>query len=185
MARGPRRRRGAPDHGATRADDDVDLGAPEHAWWAQQDLSAPPERASTGPAPVAEPAAPVEEPRDILAEHFGADWRTSFGFERSGPPASPHPPTPEPPTPEPPTPEPDAEEVVEPEVPIDTSDPYAVLGVEPSASWEEIVGAHRALARRHHPDRLLDRPAVEREAAERRIRDINVAYGELRVRRGK
>lgn len=173
MARGPRRRRGAPDPGATRAEDDVDLGAPEHAWWAQHDIDAPPTRRDPRP----KPGAPEDEaePRDILAEHFGADWRTSFGFDHPGPVVPPPKPSSMP----------EREPTVEPDAPVDTSDPYAVLGVAPAASWEEIVEAHRALARRHHPDRLVGRPPAELEAAEQRIRDINVAYQELRIRRGK
>jgi DnaJ-domain-containing protein 1 len=146
----------------TEADaDDADLGAAEHAWWAQreaEDLWSPRE------APVADP----EPERDILAEHFGADWRTSFGFDRPDDVPGPSEPDAAPPEPE-----------------IDTSDPYAVLGVEVSATWEEIVDARRNQARRHHPDRLVGRAAAELAAAEDRIRDINVAFQELRVRRGK
>lgn len=33
-----------------------------------------------------------------------------------------------------------------------TSDLYAVLGVAPAATTEQIVRAYRDLARRHHPD---------------------------------
>lgn len=181
MARGPRRRRGARDPGATRADDDIDLGAPEHAWWAQQDVATTPKREDSRPAPAPEAReAPGTRgtrgaPQDILAAHFGSDWRTSFGFDHPGPVVPP---------PKQGS-EPEQEPVVEPGEPLDTSDPYAVLGVASTASWEEIVDAHRALARRHHPDRLAGRPAPELKAAEQRIRDINVAYQELRVRRGK
>ena len=148
--------------------DDADLEAEEHAWWAQRDLQdvwAP--RPSDPTSEHDEPAVPEPE-RDVLAEHFGDDWRTSFGFE-----PAPHSPAPEP---EPPAP---------PEEPVDTSDPYAVLEVEPTATWEEIVRAHRAVARRHHPDSLAGRPDHEVAAAEERIRAINIAYQELRVRRGR
>lgn len=105
--------------------------------------------------------APKDEPkRDILAEHFGEDWRTSFDPNR-------------------PT------EEVEPPSPVDPDDPYSVLGVDSAASWETIVEAHRRLARHNHPDQLFGRTDDEVVAAEERIRDINVAYQELRVRRGK
>lgn len=72
---------GEDDEGET-----VDLGAAEHAWWAQR----PTEQVW---APRSQP--PVDDQaRDILADHFGADWRTSFGF---GPlPAAAERPTPEP-----------------------------------------------------------------------------------------
>lgn len=146
-------------------DDESDLGAEEHAWWAQRDIDepwAPHERAK------AQEEAPE---RDVLAEHFGSDWRTSFGFDHAD--AAPREEPPEEPAPEEPTPA------------IDTSDPYAVLEVDPAATWEDIVEAHRAQARRHHPDRLFGRPETEVAAAEVRIRDINAAYQELRVRRGR
>ena len=56
-------------------------------------------------------------------------------------------------------------------------DAYAVLGVRPDASAEELKAAHRALVRRHHPDLV---PASERAAATRRVQELNVAYGLVR-----
>jgi hypothetical protein len=57
------------------------------------------------------------------------------------------------------------------------TDPYAVLGVAPTASQADLKAAHRALVRRHHPDL---RPEAERAAATRAVQEINVAYGMLR-----
>ena len=68
---------------------------------------------------------------------------------------------------------------------LDESDPYVVLGLPPSASWEEIATAHRRLAKLHHPDRLVNASAEERAAGDQRIRDLNVAYMELRRRKGR
>ena len=113
-------------------------------------------------------ATDAEPERDILAEHFGADWRTSFGF-----------------TPPPDDASPSEEPAVEDTPPIDASDAYAVLDVSPDATWEDIVAAHRLQARRHHPDRLAGEAPAVVAAAEDRIRDINAAYQELRVRRGR
>lgn len=154
---------GADDEGET-----VDLGAAEHAWWAQR----PTEQVW---APRSQP--PVDDQaRDILADHFGADWRTSFGF---GPlPAAAERPTPEPAPERQQDPGPAAE-------PAGEDDPYVVLGVDEAATWDEIVAAHRALARAHHPDVVGQRPDVERAAAEDRIREVNIAYQALRVRRGR
>lgn len=146
----------------------TDLGADEHAWWAQREVATP-------WVPRGAPA-PDEAKPDVLAEHFGADWRTSFGLPLDEAP---------PPEPvgddEPPEDAEDAEDAGE----IDPSDPYAVLRVDPSATWEEIVDAHRRMARRHHPDRLFGQSEAEVAAAEEQIRRINIAYQELRVRRAR
>lgn len=161
MAR-PWSRKGKDPTEAPADDDDpaVALDSDEHAWWAQHEVTGawvPRQRAATEGEPE----------RDILAEHFGEDWRTSFGF----------------------TPAPDAPAVDAPPAdeapPVDTSDPYAVLEVSPDAAWDEIVAAHRRQARRHHPDRLAGEAPAASAAAEDRIRDINAAYQELRVRRGR
>ncbi len=56
-------------------------------------------------------------------------------------------------------------------------DAYAVLGVAPDASAEELKRAHRALVRRHHPDLV---PPDARPAATRHVQEINVAYGLVR-----
>lgn len=58
----------------------------------------------------------------------------------------------------------------------DSDDPYLVLGVRRSAPWEQIVVAHKRLARAWHPDAGGD---------DDRIRRLNAAYAELRIRRGK
>lgn len=68
--------------------------------------------------------------------------------------------------------------------PTDPADgPFAVLGVTASASWKEISRAHRALVSELHPDRYVDADPVVRAAAERRVRDVNEAYSEIRRRR--
>ncbi|MEX0658670.1 MAG: J domain-containing protein [Egibacteraceae bacterium] len=56
-------------------------------------------------------------------------------------------------------------------------DAYGVLQVSPDATQAELKAAHRALVRHHHPDRAT--PA-QRPAADRLLRDINVAYGLVR-----
>ncbi|MDP9005650.1 MAG: DnaJ domain-containing protein [Actinomycetota bacterium] len=56
---------------------------------------------------------------------------------------------------------------------------YEVLGVEPSASGEEIRRAYVRLARQHHPDYFGAAAADERLAAEQRMRTINEAWNVL------
>jgi hypothetical protein len=64
----------------------------------------------------------------------------------------------------------------------EVDDPYEVLGIGRSASWEHITAAHRRLARRWHPDGADE---SEREQREELIRRLNAAYAELRVRRAR
>lgn len=54
------------------------------------------------------------------------------------------------------------------------NDPYATLGVSPSASDEEIKKAYRELARKYHPDNYQDNPLAD--LAEEKMKEINEAY---------
>jgi DnaJ-like protein len=58
------------------------------------------------------------------------------------------------------------------------ADPFAVLGVRPGASADEVAAAYRRLAKRWHPDRI----GGERDAG-RRMAEINAAYDLLRSER--
>jgi DnaJ-like protein len=58
--------------------------------------------------------------------------------------------------------------------PVSTRDPYRVLGVEPTASAEELHDAYRHLVKLHHPDRNGGSPE-----ATRRFQDIQAAYEEV------
>jgi DnaJ domain len=61
---------------------------------------------------------------------------------------------------------------------------YATLGVKKGASMGEISTAYKDLARIHHPDKVAMLEPGEREASERRMKEINSAYAVLkRVRR--
>lgn len=59
------------------------------------------------------------------------------------------------------------------------SDPYEVLGVERSASAEEVRRAYLRLARAHHPDFFVAAAPAERAAAEQRMRAVNEAWSVL------
>lgn len=58
-------------------------------------------------------------------------------------------------------------------------DPYAILGLDPRASLEEIKKAYRLQIRLHHPDR---HPGPE---AEKRCEQITAAYQQLSQARGE
>jgi DnaJ-like protein len=62
-----------------------------------------------------------------------------------------------------------------------TRDPYRTLGIEPTASSEELHDAYRRLVKLHHPDRNGGSPE-----ATRRFQDIQAAYEEIgRLRAGR
>ena len=136
----------------------VHLDSDDHAWWARAEVD-------TAWKPRERKRADEEQERDILAEEFGEDWRTNFLYT-------------------PPTEEELEEERRREQQALDDQDPYKVLEVGEDATWEEIVAAHRHQARVHHPDRLVGVSDEERARGEDRIRVINQAYAELRVRRG-
>ena len=57
------------------------------------------------------------------------------------------------------------------------NDPYSVLGVDPSASDEEIKKAYRELARKYHPDNYQNNPLAD--LAEEKMKEINEAYDSI------
>lgn len=54
------------------------------------------------------------------------------------------------------------------------NDPYAVLGVSPSASDEEIKRAYRDLVKKYHPDNYANTPLAD--LAEAKMKEVNEAY---------
>ncbi len=59
--------------------------------------------------------------------------------------------------------------------------PYAVLGVAPGASLDEIRRAYRRAVQQYHPDQLAHLAPELRELAERRTKEINAAYNLLKA----
>ena len=58
-------------------------------------------------------------------------------------------------------------------------DPHHVLGIDSSASAEEIKRAYRELARKYHPDKLEHLGDEFKALAEMRFKEIQQAYQEL------
>lgn len=57
---------------------------------------------------------------------------------------------------------------------------FKTLGVTQGASRKEIDAAYKKKAKMYHPDRVADLAPEVREMAELRMKEINVAYGELK-----
>ena len=64
-----------------------------------------------------------------------------------------------------------------------TPDPYAVLGISPEASNDEVEQAWRRRMQEYHPDRVANAAAELRELAERRAREANAAWETIRRQR--
>ena len=62
------------------------------------------------------------------------------------------------------------------------SNPYRILGIDPSASADEIKRRYRALVAENHPDKLIARGVPEEfiQIANDRLAKINEAYASLR-----
>ncbi|CAN5735176.1 hypothetical protein BH24ACT3_BH24ACT3_15050 [soil metagenome] len=139
---------------ATADTDSIALDGEEHAWWADRDLDRA--WAPPPPAPDASPAG-----RSFQA-YFTAESLFVSSGDETGTSA--------------PLPEPVADD--------DGGERwYPVLGLTAGASWAEVTAAHRRLAKAFHPDLLGDADAEERARSEGRMREINIAFGELRRRR--
>jgi len=155
---GERRRFGRRGRAATAtdpSDDSVDvLGTAEHAWWASRSTL---EHGIPGQPAPGDPDAPED------SQEWDTDWLFAAGTTTY--------------------------EV--PETPVDTTAPLMdleraclTLGVPVGATWEEVVSAHRGLAKHHHPDRLGDASDEARRQASDRMAAINVAFDLLRSRVG-
>jgi len=69
---------------------------------------------------------------------------------------------------------------------VETSDPYAILGVGQDADEATVKARHRKLVLEHHPDRLVasGMPPEFVAVAEDKLAKINAAWDELKKRNG-
>lgn len=63
----------------------------------------------------------------------------------------------------------------------EAQDPYAVLGLKPGASPEEIHKAYREMIAQYHPDKVQHLGAEFRQLAEEKAKEIQRAYELLRT----
>jgi DnaJ like chaperone protein len=63
-------------------------------------------------------------------------------------------------------------------------DPYEVLGIQPSATDDEVKAAYRKMALKHHPDRVATLGDDVRKAAEQKFQQINNAKERIFASRG-
>ena len=61
---------------------------------------------------------------------------------------------------------------------------YKILGVDPSATDEEVKKAYREMAKKNHPDLVSNLGDEVRQAAEKKFQDINAAYESIKKQRG-
>lgn len=63
-------------------------------------------------------------------------------------------------------------------------DPYKVLGLESTATDEEVKKAYRRLAMKYHPDKVESMGEEVKKNAEAQFREINEAYEQIKAARG-
>ena len=56
-------------------------------------------------------------------------------------------------------------------------DPYEVLGLDRTASMEEVKAAYKELVKKYHPDKYVDNPLAD--LAKEKLQEVNEAYDEI------
>ena len=66
----------------------------------------------------------------------------------------------------------------------ETNSAYTILGIDPSATDEEVKKAYRDMAKKNHPDMVGNLGDEVRQAAEKKFQEINAAYETIKKQRG-
>lgn len=145
--------------------ENVDLSQDEHAWWTNGRVqSAPGLATDAAPEPAPERAG---DPgpwgfTDVFAADVDGAIDREFGEATTGEGAAT-----------------DARNLAE---VFAEEGAYRTLGLDPGASWDDVVLAHRRMAKRYHPDRLISADDQTRAEGEQQMVDANAAYETLRQR---
>jgi hypothetical protein len=136
-------------------EESVALDGDDHAWWAQGRVNHVP-TANDGP-----------EADEGPTSAFFEEWSTDSLYVTGEPLADPG--------------DAEAEDPdVDPAPLFAADEAFLIFGLGDDASWEDVVVAHRRLAKRYHPDRLIHASAEAQQRGEERMRELNVAYESLR-----
>ena len=63
-------------------------------------------------------------------------------------------------------------------------DAYTILGIDSSATDDEVKKAYREMAKKNHPDKVSYLGEDVRKAAEQKFQEINNAYDKIKKQRG-
>lgn len=66
----------------------------------------------------------------------------------------------------------------------ETDSAYKILGIEPTATDEEVKRAYREMAKKNHPDLVSNLGEEVRQAAEKKFQEVNAAYEAIKKQRG-
>ena len=66
----------------------------------------------------------------------------------------------------------------------ETDSAYKILGIDASASDEEVKRAYREMAKKNHPDLVSNLGEEVRHAAEKKFQEVNAAYEAIKKQRG-
>ncbi|MGB5263096.1 MAG: TerB family tellurite resistance protein [Lutimonas sp.] len=61
---------------------------------------------------------------------------------------------------------------------------YAILGLDPTATNEEVKSAYRKLVKKYHPDKIRTLTSAQIEASEEKFREVQKAYEQIQLVRG-
>ena len=66
----------------------------------------------------------------------------------------------------------------------ETDSAYKILGIEPTATDDEVKRAYREMAKKNHPDLVSNLGEEVRQAAEKKFQEVNAAYEAIKKQRG-